>query len=341
MDALDLRLRESPPIASDPHVVLPWQLRLLCVTPLEPSWTVLALLLDRYGCREPQFRWCSGGAQALSVLREEPFDCLIVGDSEAGNSAPRACLPALLDAIEAGGATLPVLVISHRCHDDWLLQLSTFDCEVLVTKTGWQSHALPVWIARAIARTHVTRENQRLVMADRRRSVRERDETEQLLEQQRRILEVALEHTVLEGEAPVVGMLGAALVPQLPEQVNAYYQELLRTYVIMGSGNLAAEIRKLAQLLALAGLGPREALQVHLARVETLIRGLGSRSTRHVMNRADILALELLIHLGECYRRKSEARGLGDFGIDLLHEESLRQKTEGSGPVSVEGAVTE
>ncbi len=83
---------------------------------------------------------------------------------------------------------------------------------------------------------------------------------------------------------------------------QAYYQELLRTYVIMGSGGLGAEIAKLAELLAVAGLSPRQALELHLERVEELVRGLGSRSTRHVMARADLLALELMIHLGECYQ---------------------------------------
>jgi hypothetical protein len=98
---------------------------------------------------------------------------------------------------------------------------------------------------------------------------------------------------------------------------------------MMGSGNLAEEIKKLAQLFVLAGISPRAALHVHLERVESLIRGLGSRSSRHVMVRADILAMELMIQVGECYRERSQTRGLGDYGIDLLHAESLRQKADG------------
>ena len=35
------------------------------------------------------------------------------------------------------------------------------------------------------------------------------------------------------------------LAPQLPEQLVAHYQQLLRTYVIMGCGTLAGEIRML------------------------------------------------------------------------------------------------
>jgi hypothetical protein len=44
--------------------------------------------------------------------------------------------------------------------------------------------------------------------------------------------------------------------------------------------------------------------------LEELIHGLGTRSTRHVMTRADLLVLEIMVHLAEGYRRRYE---------DLLH----------------------
>jgi len=37
-----------------------------------------------------------------------------------------------------------------------------------------------------------------------------------------------------------------------------------------------------------------------------LIHGLGARSTRHVMTRADLLALEILVYLAEAYRQRYE-----------------------------------
>ena len=78
----------------------------------------------------------------------------------------------------------------------------------------------------------------------------------------------------------------------------------------MGSGNLSHEIAKLADLLAAAGCGPRGALSLHLEAVESLVRGLGNRSVRHILARADLLALELMIQLGESYRgRASSVRG--------------------------------
>ena len=41
---------------------------------------------------------------------------------------------------------------------------------------------------------------------------------------------------------------------------------------------------------------------LHLQVLEEMIRGLGSRSARHVMNRADMLILEVMINLAEGYR---------------------------------------
>jgi hypothetical protein len=45
-------------------------------------------------------------------------------------------------------------------------------------------------------------------------------------------------------------------------------------------------------------------LDVHLERVEALVQGLGNRSARHVLARADLLALELMMALGEHYRQR-------------------------------------
>jgi hypothetical protein len=38
--------------------------------------------------------------------------------------------------------------------------------------------------------------------------------------------------------------------------------------------------------------------------LEELVAGLGNRSARHVMNRADLLALEVLGHLADGYRTR-------------------------------------
>ncbi len=82
------------------------------------------------------------------------------------------------------------------------------------------------------------------------------------------------------------------------------YRELLRAYIIMGSGHLGIELRDLADVFATAGLSPKEVLHLHLYVAAELIRGLGSRSTRHVITRTNLLIMEVLLQLAEAYRSR-------------------------------------
>jgi hypothetical protein len=43
---------------------------------------------------------------------------------------------------------------------------------------------------------------------------------------------------------------------------------------------------------------------LHLKVVEEQVRGLGNRSARHVMNRADLLVVDVMVHLAERYRER-------------------------------------
>ncbi len=285
---------------------LPTRLRLLCVGVREPSWVGLTLQLDAEGGVEPRFRWVSTATEALTLLRDDPFDAVLI----AAASEAFAESASLVKAIRASGCEDPLVLIAPRISDSDWLDLSREECELLQSAQVWDSPALVSVIKRAIFRSEQTRQSRRLEIAQTKRMARERDEAEHLLNQQRRIIDDldardAAEPTNVTRQA-MLDCFGR--VPScrtsLPPEINGYYQELLRTYVIMGSGNLGGEIAKLADLLAVAGCGPREALSLHLERVESLVGGLGNRSTRHILARADLLALELMIHLGESYRRR-------------------------------------
>ena len=290
---------------------LPTRLRLLCVGPREPSWVGLTLQLDAEGGIEPQFRWVSSAAEALTLLRDDPFDAvLIAAVSSDGRTDAFAEAASLVKAIRASGCEDPLVLLAPRISDaDWL-DLSREECELLQSARLWDSPALASVLKRAIFRSEQTRQSRRLEIAQTKRMARERGEAEHLLDQQRRIIDDldATEATNVTRQA-MLDCFGRATPYRtaLPSEINSYYQELLRTYVIMGSGNLGGEIAKLADLLAVAGCGPREALSLHLERVESLVGGLGNRSTRHILARADLLALELMIHLGESYRRRVSA----------------------------------
>ena len=293
---------------------LPTRLRLLCVSPREPSWVGLTLQLDAEGGVEPQFRWVSTAAEALTLLRDDPFDAVLIA-AVSSDAHPDAFADAasLVKAIRASGCEDPLVLLAPRIADaDWL-DLSREECELLQSARLWDSPALASVLKRAIFRSEQTRQSRRLEIAQTKRMARERGEAENLLNQQRRIIDdldardaTELANVTRQAMLDCFGR-AAPLRTALPPEINSYYQELLRTYVIMGSGNLGGEIAKLAELLAVAGCGPREALSLHLERVESLVGGLGNRSTRHVLARADLLALELMIHLGESYRRRVSA----------------------------------
>ena len=334
----------KPQDAAGPKALPPNGLRLLCVSVNEPSWISLTLQLDGEGSHEPQFRWASTSTEALSILRDQSFDCVVINDQSlpkprfefpAGptdlshrldptltetvpdkdtNTKDTIDAPALVRAIRASGCDDPIVMLMIEVDDEAWIDYYQQECELLVARTLWESRSLVPTIKRAIARTDVLREYRRLSVANRRRQVRERDEADHLLEQQRQMVgESGDEDTDFgtsswNGTTQFTEFAEAESEPNtfpLPSEVIRYYQELLRTYVIMGSGNLGAEIAKLAELLSVAGLSPRQTLHLHLQRVEELVKGLGNRSTRHVMARADLLALELMIHLGESYRQKA------------------------------------
>lgn len=309
-DGLPGQAAES--LTSDTEIgSMPTRLRLLCVGNVEPSWVSLTLQLDALGCVEPNFKWVSTANEALALLRDESFDCLLVRIG-AGRPVPSGDDPLLLPrAIRAGGCIDPVVVVTVAADDETWNEALRLNVDILVSAKGWESSALVQSIQRAVERVRMLHEIDRLASADRRRLVRERDEADYLLTQQRRILSALEQFAGPENDGSTrnptahdEGPVRSTDHVRLPTEFDDYYQELLRTYVIMGSGNLSVEIDKLAGLLAQAGLAPREVLDLHLERVERLVRGLGNRSTRHVMARADLLALELLVHLGECYRRR-------------------------------------
>lgn len=276
---------------------LPPRLRLLCIGALEPSWVSLTLQLDAEGCLEPIFQWVSSAGEALALLRKESFDCILInnmlldGPDGTGTSSLH-----LVRAVRASGCDDPVVVVATTADDATWSEACRLQVELLLTPNGLESMAMVPMLKRALQRVDLMRENHRMAMSQRRRLTRERNEAGHLLNEQRQIIRDLAEIVRLRDHAG-----GTA---QLPAELDDYYQELLRTYVIMGSGGLGTEIAKLAELLAVAGLSPRQALELHLERVEKLVDGLGSRSTRHVMARADLLALELMIHLGECYQDK-------------------------------------
>ncbi len=289
---------------------LPARMKVLYITTLHRTggWLTEAFAAD--SAAQIVLEEVVGVTAGLSRLRDEVFDAVLVSHE-----------PGILDALDlveglrAGGNEEPMILLGSQpaqevdalCYE---VGADEYCCVAETTVRGllWK-------FARAIERGQLVRENRRLVQAERQRLQQEHLEAERLLDQQRALIadleviggareQAAGEEICLEGCHAIIATARADAPLELPEALVTHYRELLRTYIIMGAGNLSDEMLELAELLASSNVSAQRAMQLHVQVLEELVQGLGNRSARHVMNRADLLVLEVMGHLADGYRRR-------------------------------------
>ena len=188
-----------------------------------------------------------GTAAAVARLRDEVFDAVLISHEPPELDALELC-----EGYRAGGAEEPLVVLGTESQQEmavWCYEVGADGYLCLTTATTRNL----IWVvARAVQRHHYVRDNQRLQQAEQQRLLREHEEAKRLLEEQRAML----------AETDARRAAAMAFPPELIE----HYRELLRTYVIMGSGSLAAELRQLAEVLVTAGLSRPAKPAIALAR---------------------------------------------------------------------------
>lgn len=287
---------------------LPEALRVLFITSRHRTgaWLAQAFAADR--AVKVAVEEALGAAAGMARLREEQFDAVLVSHEHDDLDGLD-----LVEALRAADAEEAVILLGSA---------SAQEIEPLAFEVGADGYLCVhtattrglIWlVARAVERRQLIRENRRLTQIERRRLEHELREADRLLNEQRALVH-DLETLGDLGGAPNTHGACAAMRDGLPhlaaeavplhEALVAHYRELLRAYVIMGSGNIVTEMSTLGELLASTGMSAAQTMQLHLAVLEEQVRGLGSRSARHVMARADLLALEMMVHLAEAYRRR-------------------------------------
>lgn len=284
---------------------LPPRMRVLYVTTPQRTGSWLAEAFATDSASDVVLEEALGLAEGVGRLREEVYDAVLVGHDHEQLDALE-----LLAALRAGGSTEPLVVLGAESEQEMaaLVYEAGGDAYVCVHTTTTRTL---IWtVARAIERHQLLRENSRLAASEEQRLQKDRDEAQRLLDQQRELVrELDGDASKQDDPDEVAGEDEPAVARcPLPAPLVGLYRDLLRTYVIMGSGTLAGEMEKLASLLATAGISARRTLDLHLVVLEELIRGLGNRSTRHVIARANLLVLEVMVHLAEGYRARYQAR---------------------------------
>jgi hypothetical protein len=232
----------------------------------------------------------------MERLRDEVFDAILVSHEPGELDALD-----LVEGYRTGGAEEPIVVLGTAAEPEMAVLCYEVGADGYVCVPTGTTRNLIWVVARAVQQHHLLHENRRFHQAEQTRLAREQDEARRLLQEQRAAVEEFRPGPLRRHGRPAAGLAEPAVA--LPPELTAHYRELLRIYVIMGSGNLADELRRLANLLVAAGITARQTARMHLEVVAEMIHGLGARSSRHIMTRADLLILEVMMHLGEGYRQ--------------------------------------
>ena len=302
--------QQSVPRSQPPCVALPPRMRVLYVTSYQRTGSWLADALASQRESKVLLEEAVGGAAGMERLRDELFDAVLIS-----HDPPELDGLDLVEGIRTGGGDEPLILLGAASEQEMIAPAFQAGASDYVC-AGASSSRMLIWtVARAIERTHIARENQRLLESGRQRIAQEHEEASRLLAQQRTLLgnlEALCRLHDLESasDSPAASLQretiysARGVTPRLMAQLTEHYTELLRAYVIMGSGNLAEELGVLAELLASAGVPARQVMLMHLDVLDDVMRGLGSRSARHVLNRANLLVLEVMLYLAEGYRRR-------------------------------------
>jgi hypothetical protein len=315
---------------------MPARMKVLYVTTLRRTGGWLAEAFAADSATEILLTESLGVAAGLANLRDEVFDAVLVSHE-----------PGVLDAIDfieglrAGGHDEPMIVLGIAPSSEMTAVAYEVGADAYCCVAETTTRSLLWSFARAIERCQLVREHRRLVQIEQQRLAHEHQEAERLLAEQRALIAeleslrdgsggerekgsgVETSHNASSESSPLPLSLSPPLsfqssaLCELPERLVAHYRELLRAYVVMGAGNLAEEMTTLATLLADAGASAQRTMQLHVRVLEELIGSLGNRSARHVMNRADLLVLEVMAHLADGYRRRYHERSRPPRQLEL------------------------
>jgi len=293
--------------------VLPDEMRVLYIATTDRTGDWLAKALAADSASKVIVEEAVGSMAGLARLRDELFDAVLVSHQPGELDALE-----LIEGYRTGGADSPIIVLGTESEQEMSVLCYELGADGYVCVNTATTRSLIWVVARAVQRHGLARENARLHQAEQRRLQQEHDEANRLLSQQRALIEdlelIESRNGAAQPAAWDRGGDGGRPTrancprPELPDELVAHYRELLRTYVIMGSGNLGCELGRLAELLTGAGVSACETMQLHLYVLEELVHGLGARSARHVMTRGDLLVMEIMIHLADGYRARYRER---------------------------------
>ena len=266
-------------------------LRLLCVSPSEPRWIGITVQLGNENISEPHYRWATSAHEALTILRREIFDAILIV-SDITNEQKQLHFPQILQLLEAmrtSGHDEPASIVIDAVEDSDWAKLCTLDCEVIISRRSWNAPALVPTLIRSVRRNEVQRSKHQMEIQTRKHELREQSESRNIL---KHLETIVTDRQLFEGRQQSDST-------SLPDNLHSIYSHLLRSFCMMGEGTLTTELTQLADILTTANISATDVLKMHIDHTRSLVEKLRSKSARHVLVRADLLIIELLVHLGD------------------------------------------
>ncbi|HOA52012.1 MAG TPA: hypothetical protein PKI05_07125 [Thermogutta sp.] len=289
-----------------------WRTLYICDRSRTGAWLVESFAAESPA--EVEVHEAPGRTAGLARLRDEIFDVIFIV-----HDPPELDAIDLTVAYRTGGTDEALIVLGRQSEQELAVPCYEAGADGYVCVSTATSHVLKWTALRAVQRCHLTRQNRRFQQSELQRLQREREEALRVLLHQKHLISDSSSEPSTRCCGPLrttsqrpsddsscdhLSQFELPEPPDLPAKLIAHYRELLRAYIIMGSGHLGIELRELADVFATAGLSPKEVLHLHLYVAAELIRGLGSRSTRHVITRTNLLIMEVLLQLAEAYRSR-------------------------------------
>ncbi len=182
-----------------------------------------------------------GFSAGLTRLRDELFDAVLVSHQPGELDAL-----ALAEALRTAGNEEPLVVLGEFEDAEMTALCLESNADAYLCVHSATTRTLIWVVARAIERHYLLRENRRLAQVDQHRLELEQGDAAQLLGEQRGLIRelesLAAERAATAGTVKKCAVDRPGSPAPLPPQLAAHYLELLRTYVMMGSGNLSVEM---------------------------------------------------------------------------------------------------
>ena len=260
---------------------MPGRLKVLYIaTPSRTgAWLAEAFAAD--SAAEILLEEAAGQAAGMERLRDEVFDAILVSHEPGELDALD-----LVEGYRTGGAEEPIIVLGAAGEAEMAVLCYEVGADGYVCVDSSTTRNLIWVVARAVQQHHLAHENRRFHQVEQTRLGREQDEARRLLKEQRAAVDEfrpgpSRSRGRGTGAPSTPGHSGSAsaatepTVP-LPPELTAHYRELLRIYVIMGSGNLTDELQRLAGLLVAARVTARQTARMHLDVAAEMVSGLGA-----------------------------------------------------------------